>query len=93
MVNAIDRECPCSHPGVAVILGHRNVYKEDMGARHLRSLGPGVSLAGRDGKHIDSTRVLKSRMGDVGGKPAINAVAVIENRMIGSHLGIVLGES
>jgi putative effector of murein hydrolase len=32
-------------------------------------------------------------MGDVGGKPAINAVAVIENCVIGSHLGIVLGES
>ncbi len=61
-----------------------------MSSCHLSSLGPSVRLTRGDREHIDDALVLENGMGDVGGKPPIDTVAVEENRRIlGSrHLGI-----
>ena len=79
MVDALDGAHASLGPFFANVGGHGHVKEPHIRAfHHLRS-GPGVGLRGRDGEHLNSAVFVELAVGQVGSKPAVDAVAVEEN--------------
>jgi len=79
VVNDANRQGTRLHPTLTGEVGNADVQKEDVGARDLLGTGPRRLLVGRDGEEVDARRLrvlLKSGVGNVGGHPAVDAVAM-----------------
>ena len=84
VVNAVNRQRTSILPHVTDVLRNADIQKKNVGSNQLVVARPGRPLVRRDGEHIhDPTVGLERRVGNVGGEPAINAVAVEDERVLG----------
>ena len=87
MIDAVHRERTRLHPHITNVLRNAYVQKKNVRGHELFVARPGRALVGRNGKHVhNSTIGLEGRVGNVGGEPAINAVAVEDEGVLGREV-------
>ena len=91
MVDTLDGAHASLGPFFTNVRGHGDIKEPHVSAFHHFGRRPGVGLRGRDGEHLNPSKLVELAVGKVGSEPAVDAVAVEENGRLKAgfvgHLG------